>query len=128
VKDAREKLKKYGGKYNALILVDEWNHPIGIIKADVLEKYKKTENLTLEKVEYISNKEIYWYYTTSTQDAKNIMQKYDINILPIIDTNTETLIGILTSSSLVRKGVQYYSTVSLTKLNIEVWMKWISEK
>ncbi|MFA6090869.1 MAG: CBS domain-containing protein [Candidatus Gracilibacteria bacterium] len=128
VKDAREKLKKYGGKYNALILVDEGNHPIGIIKADVLEKYKKTENLTLEKVEYISNKEIYGYYTTSTQDAKNIMQKYDINILPIIDTNTETLIGILTSSSLVRKGVQYYSTVSLTKLNIEVGMKGISEK
>ena len=48
------------------------------------------------------------------------MQKYDINILPIIDTKNGILIGILTISSLRKKEVQYYSTVSLTKLNIEV--------
>lgn len=119
VKDAREKLKKYDGKYNALILVDEWNHPIGIIKADTLTKYEKKENMTLEKVEYISDEEIYWHYTTSIDDAKKLMQKFNINILPIVDTNTGMLIGILTSNSLVKKEVQYYSTVSLAKLSID---------
>ncbi|OIP54215.1 hypothetical protein AUK10_01295 [Candidatus Gracilibacteria bacterium CG2_30_37_12] len=128
VKEAKEKLQKYDGKYNALILMDETNHPIGIIKTDILYKYDKTENLTLENIDCISDKEIYGYYTTSIDTMKKIMQKYDINILPIIDTKNGILIGILTISSLRKKEVQYYSTVSLTKLNIEVGMKGISGK
>lgn len=119
VGDAKQKLQKYRGKYNALILVDKNNHPIGIIQSDILKKYRKDENTTLEKVEYISDTEIYWYYNISTHDAKEIMQKYKINILPIIDRNTRILIGILTSSSLLKKEAQYYSTVSLTELNID---------
>ena len=59
VKEAKEKLQKYDGKYNALILMDETNQPIGIIKTDILYKYDKTENLTLENIDCISDKEIY---------------------------------------------------------------------
>lgn len=87
VQEAKEKLEKYEGKYNALILVDEENHPIGMIKSHTLDQYRKTENLTLENIESLVDEGIYGYYTTSIDDAKKIMQKYDINILPIIDTH-----------------------------------------
>lgn len=47
------------------------------------------------------------------------MQQFGINILPIIDSKTGILIGILTSHSLVKKELQYYSTVSLTELSLD---------
>jgi len=121
VENAKKILKKYDGKYNALVLVDIENHPIGIVKSNTLQKYEKTGNITLENIEFLSG--ISGYYTTSSDEVKEIMQEQGINILPIVDSNTQILIGILTSHSLIKKELQYYSATSLTKLSLEVGMK-----
>jgi CBS domain-containing protein len=118
ITDAKKKFDRYHGKYNALVLVDEENHPVGIVKYDTLQKYENTGNRTLKNIQSIPG--IFGYYTTSDNDAKKIMQEQGINILPIIDSNTHILIGILTSNSLIKKELQYYSTTSLTKLSLEV--------
>lgn len=47
------------------------------------------------------------------------MEEQGINILPIIDSNTRILIGILTSQSLIKKELQYYSATSLTELKLD---------
>lgn len=52
VQDAKKKLERYHGKYNALILVDNDNRPMGIVKYDVLNECRDTENSTLENIEF----------------------------------------------------------------------------
>ncbi len=42
IQDAEKKLQRYNGKYNALILVDEKNNPIGVIRAQTIEQYKQS--------------------------------------------------------------------------------------
>lgn len=117
IEDAQKKLNRYWWKYNALILINPSNRPLGIVRSDALTKHKEQGNDTLSSIPYIPD--VSGYYMTSSAQAKESMQQYDINILPIIDTNTGILIGILTGYSLERKGLQYYSTVSLTELSLE---------
>lgn len=38
--DAEKKLNRYRGKYNALILVDTNDRPIGVVRSDMLSEYK----------------------------------------------------------------------------------------
>jgi hypothetical protein len=47
------------------------------------------------------------------------MKKFWINILPIIDSKTRVLIGILTDTAVEMKELQYYSTTSLTELSLD---------
>lgn len=56
---------------------------------------------------------------TSPAEARSLMQEHGVNILPIVDSLSGVLIGILTIDSLVRKEAQYYSTVSLTELSLD---------
>lgn len=51
--DAKKKLERYQGKYNALVLVDNDNRPIGIVTYDTLKKYEAVGNLTLENIHFI---------------------------------------------------------------------------
>lgn len=115
--DAKKKLARYHGKYNALILVDEEGHPIGIITHEILQKYTEIKNTMIESVDYIQN--TFWYLNTSGEDIKKIMQQSWINILPIIDSKTGVLIGILTDTAIANKELRYYSTTSLTELSLD---------
>lgn len=117
IQDAKKKLDRYHGKYNALILVDEKNHPIGVIQAQTIQQYEDMGHTTLEWISVLSG--AFGHYTTTSNELKNSMQEYGINILPIIDSKTGILIGILTSNSLVKKEVQYYSATSLTELSLD---------
>lgn len=119
--DAKKKFERYQRKYNALVLVDDENRPIGIITYNTLQEHEEIGNKTLEKIRIIPD--IFGYYTTSSDDVMKKMQEHEINIFPIIDSNTHILIGILTSQSLGKKELQYYSTTSLTKLSLEVELK-----
>lgn len=47
------------------------------------------------------------------------MQEHGVNILPIVDSKTGILIGILTDMTIARKELQYYSTTSLTELSLD---------
>ncbi len=40
IQSALDKLQRYNGRYNALIIVDEINRPVGIIKDSVIHAYK----------------------------------------------------------------------------------------
>lgn len=117
VEGAENKLNRYRGKYNALVLVDTDNRPMGVVRSDMLAKYREAGNTNLSGIQYIP--QAFGYYTTSSEDAKSIMQEHGINVLPIIDIKTGILIGILTNDSLVRKDLQYYSTKSLTELSLD---------
>lgn len=119
VEGAENKLNRYRGKYNALVLVDTDNRPMGVVRSDMLAKYREAGNTKLSGIQYIP--QVFGYYKTSSQDAKNIMQEHSINILPIIDKDTNILIGILTNDTLVRKDMQYYSTKSLTELKLDLF-------
>lgn len=118
IDDAKKKLRRYSGKYNALVLVDNEDRPVGIVRADILKKYETEGNKTLMGIPRIQD--TVGYYTTTSEEAKEAMQKYGINILPVIDSNTRILIGILTNTILEKKDIQHYYTTSLTKLNLEV--------
>jgi|GEM_PF-6002353 len=121
IADAENKLSRYRGKYNALILVDTGNRPIGVVRSDMLAEYREAGNTTLAGITHIP--QVFGHYTTSIKDAKEIMQQHTINILPIVDMKTGILIGILTNDTLVRKDIQYYSTKSLTKLKLDLFEK-----
>lgn len=117
VADAKKKLERYDGKYNALVLVDVNDHPIGIVKQEALQKYEDVGGMTLQNIDHIEG--LFGYYNTTSTEAKELMQGNDVNILPIIDSNTGILIGILTGAIVARKDLQYYSTTSLTKLSLD---------
>ena len=117
IADAKKKLDRYNGKYNALVLIDNDNRPIGIVKYDMLKKHESMGSLTLEKIIFIPD--LFWYYTTSSNSTKETMQQFWINILPIIDSKTGILIGILTDTTIARHELQYYSTTSLTELSLD---------
>lgn len=51
--DAKKKLERYHGKYNALVLVDTDNRPIGMVTHDALKEYEATGNPTLENIHFI---------------------------------------------------------------------------
>ena len=53
IQDAKKKIAKYDGKYNALVFVDRDNHPIGIVRYDILKKCKNTDTLTREENYFI---------------------------------------------------------------------------
>lgn len=53
ISDAKKKLNRYHGKYNALILVDNENRPLGMIRHDILKKHEDAGNLTLEDIEFV---------------------------------------------------------------------------
>ena len=53
--DAKRKLAKYHGKYNALILVNELGKPVGIITHEMLQKYTETRNTMISQVDCIQN-------------------------------------------------------------------------
>ncbi|MDD2916857.1 MAG: CBS domain-containing protein [Candidatus Gracilibacteria bacterium] len=120
IQDAEKKLLKYGGKYNALILLDDKNNPIGVIQAAIIEQHKQNGHMLLEGIPRLSG--VFGYYGTSSDELKRIMQENNINIIPIVDSKTGILIGILTSNSVLKKEVHYYSTTSITRLSIEVSM------
>lgn len=126
IQDAEKKLQRYNGKYNALILVDEKNNPIGVIRAQTIEQYKQSWHTTLDGISCLAD--IFGYYGTPSEELKHIMEENHINIVPIIDSKTGVLIGILTSNALIKKEVQYYSTTSITRLSLEVWMNMGSQK
>lgn len=86
LQDAEKKLEKYQGKYNALILVDEKNIPIGIIQSETIQRYKQMGNTALQDIPIIS--QVMGYYATPTGQLKNMMQEHAINILPIVDSQT----------------------------------------
>lgn len=113
IQDAKKKLNKYHGKYNALILVDLENRPKGIIKASSLEHGEGKNMLTIKDIPRISE-EVVGNYKTSSEDIATQMLEYDINIFPIVDTKTEILIGIVTSKSILQKELRYHSAVDLT--------------
>lgn len=54
IASAKRMLDKYHGKYNALVLVDKENCPIGIIKREALLAYEQAGNTTIEGIDYIS--------------------------------------------------------------------------
>lgn len=118
IRKAMEKLERYHGKYNALILVDEKNYPLGVIQSNLIRQYEDAGHTTLEGVPILSD--AFAHYGTTNDQLKESMQRYGINILPIIDSRTGILIGIVTSASLMRRELQYYSTASLTRLKIKV--------
>lgn len=118
IEDAQKKLRRYNGKYNSLVLVDNEDRPMGIVRADMLGKYETGGHRTLIGIPRIDN--VVGYYTTTSEEVKEAMRKHGINILPIIDSNTKILIGILTNALVEKKDMQQYYTTSLTKLNLEV--------
>ena len=117
VQDAKKKLDRYNGKYNALVFVDDENRPLGIVKRDILQKHENDGHATLEGINYIPD--VFGHYTTSSDNIKEVMQHNGINILPIIDSKTGILIGILTDTAIARRDLQYYSTTSLTELSLD---------
>lgn len=119
--DAKKKLARYHGKYNALVFVDAEDRPMGVIRSETIDQYEKAGNTKLEGIHFIPN--VFGHYTTSSQEVKEIMQGAGVNILPIIDSNTGILIGILTDTVLVRKELHYYSTTSLTELSLDYLKK-----
>lgn len=89
-----------------------------MIPTRLIQEYEDAGNTTLKGITKFSD--AYAHYATTNDELKKTMQKHEINILPIIDSKTGILIGILTSNNLIKKEVQYYSTTSLTRLKIKV--------
>ncbi len=117
IQDAKKKLDRYNGKYNALVFVDDENRPMGIVKHNILQKHEVNGHTTLEGIDFIPD--VFGYYTTSGDNIKEVMQHNGINILPIIDSKTGILIGILTDTAIAKRELQYYSTTSLTELSLD---------
>jgi CBS domain-containing protein len=74
IEDAKRKLEKYHGRYNALILVEEGVRPIGIITSDLLEKNSKFGQTKLGEITFIPD--VYGYLSHSADDIKGIMKKF----------------------------------------------------
>lgn len=117
VDDAKRKFDLYSNKYNALIIIDSSKRPIGMITRDSIEQSAHDSSESLSNIPMIPN--IAGSYMTSRAEAERIMQENGINVLPIVDSKTNVLIGVLTIDSLVRREAQYYSTVSLTELSLD---------
>lgn len=114
IADAKKKLERYQGKYNALVLVDEKNNPIGVVRAETITQHD--DHTAIENIEVIAD--AFGYYSTSYDELNKSMHGHRINILPIIDSETGVLIGILTGNLLAKKEIRYYSTTSLTGLSL----------
>lgn len=121
------RLEQYFNSYKALVLIDKDDKVKWIIKAEDIIKYKEHWKETLEWIPYID-----WFYALYSTTSKEIESRIkifnennncDINICPVIDGEKQTLIWIVTLDMIEKIKINYYSSISLNQLKVEVSKK-----
>jgi hypothetical protein len=108
----------YRGKYNALVMIDEANHVVGLLPRETLLEWKSHGHEKLQGISVVQHAQI--HYTTSLSSVLATFQEHGVNILPVVDSTTGMILGIITDEHVMRRGYAYYSTASLTDLKLRM--------